>query len=96
MQDCGTIYTAPSAPRSPWICDVCGGDVVQRADDTEEAINRRLDLYESQTVAADRRTTTSHGLLEVRRRRSASPDDVIARLVNAVDARRAGERRPVR
>ena len=39
---------------SPWICDVCGGDVVQRTDDTEEAINRRLDLYESPDLAADR------------------------------------------
>ena len=48
-QDCGTIYTATGAERLPWICDVCGGDVVHRADDTEDAINRRLDLYESQT-----------------------------------------------
>ena len=48
-QDCGTIYTATGAERLPWICDVCGGDVVLRADDTEEAIHRRLDLYESQT-----------------------------------------------
>ena len=35
--------------KMPWFCDVCGGDVVHRADDTEDAINRRLDLYESQT-----------------------------------------------
>ena len=28
---------------------MCGGDVTQRADDTPEAVNRRLDLYESQT-----------------------------------------------
>ena len=33
--------------KSPWFCEVCGGDVVQRTDDTEEAINRRLDLYET-------------------------------------------------
>src|SRR5215212_5575018 len=30
-------------------CDVCGGDVIQREDDTEEAINRRLDLYDTET-----------------------------------------------
>jgi adenylate kinase len=29
---------------------VCGGEVVHRPDDTEAAINRRLDLYEEQTA----------------------------------------------
>ena len=29
-----------------WVCDNCGGEVVQRADDTPEAIQKRLDLYE--------------------------------------------------
>jgi adenylate kinase len=33
----------------PWICEVCGGDVMQRDDDTPEAIAHRLDLYEEQT-----------------------------------------------
>ena len=33
-----------------WTCDKCGGAVVQRADDTEEAVGRRLELYEQQTV----------------------------------------------
>ena len=56
----GSATTAAPTTRSPrlrstnWTCDVCGGDVVQRDDDTEEAINRRLDLYESQTAPLDR------------------------------------------
>jgi adenylate kinase len=29
---------------------VCGGDVVQRDDDTEDAVARRLTVYEQQTV----------------------------------------------
>jgi adenylate kinase family enzyme len=33
-----------------WTCDVCGGEVIQREDDTEEAIERRLELYERQTA----------------------------------------------
>jgi len=49
-RDCGTNYTATGNERSPWICDVCGGDVTQRADDHPDAVNRRLDLYESQTA----------------------------------------------
>ena len=33
-------------PKQSWTCDICGGEVVQRADDTEEAIAERLDLYD--------------------------------------------------
>jgi adenylate kinase len=84
-QDCGTNYTATGHERQPWICDVCGGDVVQRTDDTEEAINRRLDLYESQTTP----------LLDYYRERGllvvvdgvGSPDDVTDRLIADIDRR---------
>lgn len=47
-RDCGTNYVA-KPDRSLTICEVCGGDVMQRDDDTPDAINRRLDLYEEQT-----------------------------------------------
>jgi len=49
-RDCGTNYTATGAERQPWICEVCGGDVMHRDDDTPEAIEHRLDLYEQQTA----------------------------------------------
>jgi adenylate kinase len=49
-RDCGTNYTATGLERQPWICEVCGGDVQQRDDDTPDAVNRRLDLYETQTA----------------------------------------------
>ena len=42
--------TSTSRPAVDWTCDVCGGDVVQRDDDTEEAVARRLEVYERQTV----------------------------------------------
>jgi len=48
-RDCGTNYQASDHLTSQWSCDNCGGDVVQRDDDTPDAINRRLDLYETQT-----------------------------------------------
>ncbi len=47
--DCGTTYSTAKPPRVDWICDNCGGEVVQRDDDTEAAIQRRLDLYEKET-----------------------------------------------
>ena len=48
-RDCGTNYQASDHATNQWSCDNCGGDVVQRDDDTPDAINRRLDLYETQT-----------------------------------------------
>ena len=52
--DCGAIYSVDAPPQYAWHCDNCGGDVVQRDDDTEEAIRRRLDLYEQRDRAAHR------------------------------------------
>lgn len=91
-QDCGTIYTATGSERLPWICDVCGGDVVQRADDTEEAINRRLDLYETQTSPLIG-FYEAVGLLEVIDG-IGTPDEVLNRMVKVVEASRDGRRRP--
>jgi adenylate kinase len=48
-QDCGTNYTSSGVDPDPWICEVCGGDVLQRGDDTPESVSRRLDLYEEET-----------------------------------------------
>ena len=49
--DCGANYSVvDNPPRVSGICDVCGGEVVQRDDDTEAAIRRRLELYERETA----------------------------------------------
>jgi len=48
---CGEIYNVKSKPpRVEGICDVCGGDVVQRDDETEAAIENRLQVYNQQTA----------------------------------------------
>lgn len=84
-RDCGTNYTATGQEKQPWICEVCGGDVVQRDDDTPEAVNRRLDLYESQTAplidfyGSVGRLTVVDGV--------GTPDEVFRRLTSAIDAR---------
>jgi adenylate kinase len=69
-----------------WTCDVCGGEVVQREDDTEEAIERRLDLYEKQTAPLIN-WYTEHDLL-VSLNGTGSPDAVTRRVVGAIDDRR--------
>ena len=48
---CGAIYNVKSNPtKVEGKCDKCGGDVVQRDDETEEAISNRLDVYNKQTA----------------------------------------------
>ncbi|HEY8447146.1 MAG TPA: adenylate kinase [Thermomicrobiales bacterium] len=48
---CGATYHVTfNPPRVQGICDRCGGELIQRADDTPEAIRRRLDLYDEQTA----------------------------------------------
>jgi adenylate kinase len=44
------IYHVNFPPKENWTCDYDGAPVVQRDDDTEEAVMRRLELYETQTT----------------------------------------------
>jgi len=49
--NCGEIYNIKSKPpRVEGVCDVCGSDIVQRDDETEEAIENRLQVYNQQTA----------------------------------------------
>jgi adenylate kinase len=48
---CGAVYHVRNIPtRQERICDKCGGEVIQRPDDTEETVRNRLVVYERQTV----------------------------------------------
>jgi adenylate kinase len=95
--DCGANYSLSAPPRVNWTCDVCGGEVVQREDDTEEAIRRRLELYERQTAPLIGWYSERGQLAQVNG--VGSPDAVLARIVRAIEQRRnrrkqAGRRRP--
>lgn len=48
--DCQAIYNVKSNPtRKEGICDKCGAKVIQRDDETEEAISHRLETYNEKT-----------------------------------------------
>jgi adenylate kinase len=48
---CGEIYNVKSNPPAvEGVCDKCGEPVVQRDDETEEAISNRLNVYNEQTA----------------------------------------------
>ena len=50
MCKCGTTYHVQfNPPKVEGKCDACGGDLYQRADDTEETVKQRLNAYHAQT-----------------------------------------------
>ena len=83
--NCGAIYSVTAPPADGWKCDKCGGDVVQRADDTEESVRKRLAAYNEQTAPllawfAERdMLVTVDGV--------GDPDEISARIAAAVDSR---------
>lgn len=49
--DCQTIYNVKSnPPKVEGVCDKCGSPVIQRDDETEEAISNRLETYNEKTA----------------------------------------------
>ncbi|WP_405778047.1 adenylate kinase [Streptomyces sp. NBC_00859] len=38
-----------SRPEREGVCDICGGELYQRGDDTEETVRTRLEVYHTQT-----------------------------------------------
>lgn len=49
-RSCGRPYHVTAMPpKKEGVCDVCGGEVYQRADDSEETVKNRLSVYHEQT-----------------------------------------------
>lgn len=50
-KSCGATYNVDyKPPAKEAVCDKCGGEVYQRADDTEETVQNRIRVYFSQTA----------------------------------------------
>jgi adenylate kinase len=85
--DCGANYSVAKPPKYGWVCDNCGGDVVQRHDDTPAAIEKRLDDYERETVPLID-WYCERGMLEVVDGQGTA-DEVSRRLFDVIDRRRS-------
>jgi adenylate kinase len=83
---CGANYSTSNPPKYDWTCDACGGEVVQRPDDTEIAIRRRLELYEVETAPLIQWYLERDKLVQING--LGSPDTVTARVIRAIDHRR--------
>ncbi len=50
-RNCGALYHITNMPsKKDGICDKCGGELYQRADDNEETIKNRMDVYNQSTA----------------------------------------------
>ena len=85
---CGATYSVSSPPSDGWICDRDGGDVVQRDDDTPEAVRKRLDLYVAETMPLVPFYAERGLLVDVDG--LGTPDEVFDRLLSAIDQRLGG------
>ena len=48
--ECGATYHVDfDPPEEPGVCDKCGGELIQREDDTEETVVERLRVYRENT-----------------------------------------------
>ena len=83
--DCGTNYSVGTPHEDDWSCDRCGGKVIEREDDTEFAIKRRLRLYEEQTEPLIAWYMGRDKLVSIDGIGTA--EKVTARIVQAIDAR---------
>jgi adenylate kinase len=81
--DCGAIYNLlTKPPKTPDVCDVCGGKLVQRQDDRPETVRARLEVYERETAPL----VAYYERLGALRRldASGSPDSVYAAIQQAI------------
>ncbi len=43
------FHVTYSRPKVEGVCDVCGGELYQRDDDSEDTVRKRLEVYHTQT-----------------------------------------------
>jgi adenylate kinase len=49
-EKCGAIYHLINMPpKKEGICDICGGKLIQRIDDTPQVISKRLEVFKNET-----------------------------------------------
>ena len=85
-EECGANYHVDFAPpETEGVCDECGGDLIQRDDDTEETVKERLRVYEENTAPVVDHYRETGALVEVDG--EGTPDEVAEAVVDAIEAR---------
>jgi adenylate kinase len=85
-KNCGTVYHVQNKPsKVEGVCDVCGGQVVQRPDDKEDVIRTRLEAYEQSTRPLKDYYKAKGPYVEVDG--TGATEDVYGRLLKALQAK---------
>ncbi|KQM12730.1 adenylate kinase [Methanomassiliicoccales archaeon RumEn M1] len=82
-RQCGEVYHLDAKPpRTPDVCDKCGGELYQRSDDSEETVRNRLKVYHEKTQPLIDLYGERGILITIDGR--GSIDDVYRRMVDAI------------
>jgi adenylate kinase len=85
-EGCGTNYHVEfDPPQETGVCDECGGELVQREDDSREAVENRLDVFAENTAPVIDHYRDHEGFVEIDG--DQSPEEVWADIRAAIDER---------
>ncbi len=71
-------HTLYSPPKSAGKCDKCGGELYQRADDTEETVKKRLVVFHAETAPLIAYYAKANKLLEIE---GEGPEETVERRI---------------
>ncbi|MUV90208.1 adenylate kinase [Halapricum sp. CBA1109] len=84
--DCGENYHVEfDQPDEEGVCDECGGELIQRDDDNEEAVRNRLDVFEENTAPVVDHYRDHDGFVDVDG--EGSLDEVWSAIDDAIESR---------
>lgn len=83
---CGQMYHVIfDPPKKEGICDKCGGELYQRADDNEETIKNRLSVYHSQTAPLLEYYKKQGLLREIDG--TATPEEIFKKIIDVLEGK---------
>jgi adenylate kinase len=87
---CKAVYHVTARPpRAEGVCDGCGGRLIQREDDRPESVRVRMDAYLESTRPLAGYYGRSRKLVAVQA--TGTPEEILARSLQALDACLAGQ-----
>lgn len=82
-KDCGASYHIVNIPpKKEGVCDICGGELIQRKDDNIETVENRINVYEEQTAPLIEYYKEAGSLVDFNG--EASLDEVFDAIVQAI------------
>jgi adenylate kinase len=84
---CGAVYHVKfNPPMNEGICEKCGSKLIQREDDKEETVRKRLGVYQEQTMPLIEYYKKKGKLVEIES--SGGIEAVFQKMINAIEGRK--------